>query len=372
MRIFALSIGLFVSLFVFTGFSWASEGYDRLLDLLVEKGSVSKEEAAGLRADEAVREQEDKDNQKEFSVIAGRKIKLGGYAQIRYRRDESIKDTFDVRRARLDLKAALTDRLELREQTEFAGSSVKLLDATAAYQWTPEIKITAGQFKVPFSLENLTSSPRLETINRSQSVEALVARGKDVLGNHNGRDIGLQAGGGVLEYDGRKLVEYAVGVFNGSGINTSDNDEQKDLAGRVVFRLLKDLSIGASYYDGRYTTSSLNGENRDRAGVEFAYAGGPFTVRGEYIRGEDGSKEKEGWYLQAGYFVIPGRLQGVVKFDAFDPDTAVGDNATDVYTAGANIYFNKWSFLQVDYEEKKEEGTDVDNNALTGQLTVRF
>lgn len=367
MKFFALSIGLFVSLFILTP-SWATEpGYDRLLDLLVEKGSVSKEEAASLRAEEAVREQEQKDNRKEIPVIANSKLKLGGYAQIRYRNDESIKDTFDVRRARLDLRAVPTERLELRLQTELAGSSAKILDATAAYHLNPSHKLTAGQFLIPFSLENVTSNTRLETINRSQVVEALVARGGDVIGNHNGRDTGVQASGSFFEYEGRRLIDYAVGVFNGSGINRADQDEQKDIVGRVVFSIFDDLSIGASIYEGRYI-----GGRRDRAGVEFAYTGEPFSVKGEYIQGKDGSTGKEGWYLQAGYFIIPSRVQGVVKFDTFDPDRGVSKNETDVFTARANIYFNKWAFLQVNYEDKRERGAKVNNDALTGQLTVQF
>lgn len=367
MKFFALSIGLFVSLFILTP-SWAAEpGYDRLLDLLVEKGSVSKDEAASLRAEEAVREQDEKDNRKEFPVIANSRLRLGGYAQIRYRNDESIKDTFDVRRARLDLRAAPTERLELRLQTELAGSSAKILDATAAYQVSPEVKVTAGQFLIPFSLENVTSNTRLETINRSQVVEALVARGGDVIGNHNGRDTGVQAGGSFFEYEDRRFIDYAIGAFNGSGINRADQDEQKDIIGRVVFRILADLSIGASIYEGRYI-----GGNRDRAGVEFSYTGDPFSIKGEYIRGEDGSKDKDGWYLQAGYFIIPRQLQGIIKFDTFDPDRSVSKDETDVFTAGANIYFNKWTFLQVNYEDKREKGPKVNNDALTGQLTVQF
>lgn len=367
MKFFALSIGLFVSLFILTPSWGAQPEHDRLLDLLVEKGSVSKDEAASLRADEALREQEEKDNRKEFPVIANRYLKLGGYAQIRYRNDESIKDTFDVRRARLDLRAVPTERLELRLQTELAGSSAKILDAQAAYQLSPGLKITAGQFLIPFSIENVTSNTRLETINRSQVVESLAARGSDIIGNHNGRDTGVQASGVFFEYDDRNLVEYAVGVFNGSGINRPDQDEQKDLIGRVVFRVLKDLSVGASVYEGRYI-----GTNRDRVGVEFAYTGDPFSIKGEYIRGEDGAKDKEGWYLQAGYFIIPKRLQGVVKFDTFDPDKAVSENEADVFTAGANIIFNKGAFLQVNYEDKREEGAKVNNDALTAQLTVQF
>jgi hypothetical protein len=49
--------------------------------------------------------------------------------------------------------------------------------------------------KGPFLLlmENLASSNKLEMIDRSQVVEAIVARGKDLIGNQNGRDMGFEA-----------------------------------------------------------------------------------------------------------------------------------------------------------------------------------
>ena len=92
--------------------------------------------------------------------------------------------------------------------------------------------ITVGQFKIPFSLENLTSTNKLELIDRSQAVEALAARGKDVIGNQNGRDIGIQVGGSLIKKRNGSLLEYRLGVFNGSGINMADTaNEAKDMAG---------------------------------------------------------------------------------------------------------------------------------------------
>ncbi|MBI5563123.1 MAG: hypothetical protein HY894_09790 [Deltaproteobacteria bacterium] len=229
MRTFAIYGWLIVSLFVLTPVVYAAESdTDKLLDLLVEKGAVNKEEAAGLRADSAIRKQAEKEGQKEFAVIAGRPLRLSGYAQVRCRRDEAIKDTFDVRRARLDLKGEITERFGYRLQVDFAGASAKLLDASIGYQVEDYLKLMAGQFKVPFSQENLASSPQLETINRSQAVEALVARGKDVISNHNGRDTGLQASGGLWRVDSGYFFDYALGVFNGTGINASDANEQRD------------------------------------------------------------------------------------------------------------------------------------------------
>ena len=348
---------------------------DRLLDLLIKKGVVTQEEAAEFRADLAVKKQEEKEKQKEFALIAGKPIKISGFTQVRYRQDRSINDTADIRRARLDIKGDVTERFDYRTQIEFGGTSGPfLLDATAGYKVTPSLKLTAGQFKIPFSQENLSSDEKSDTINRSQVVEALVARSTDVIGNQNGRDIGAQASGNAFPNKDSYWVDYAIGVFNGSGMNKGDLNEQKDVVGRVVLHPLKELSVGSSYYFGRETLSSspAHRDDRDRVGAEFAYLHDPISFKGEYIQGNDGATSKEGEYLQGGYFLIPEKLQGVLKWDRFDPDTELGKNETTIYTLGGNWYFNKWASLQVDYEFKDERGKEIDNNALTGQLTLQF
>jgi len=338
-----------------------------LLDRLVEKGIVSTDEAAGLRAETAIKTQEEKDLQKDFPVVAGKTVKFSGYTQVRYRQDESINDTFDIRRARLDFKSDVTERFDYRLQADFAGTSAKLLDATIGYKVNPAAKLLLGQFKVPFSQENLISSPKLETINRSQVVEALVARGKDVIGNQNGRDTGAQLGGTVNQFD------YAVGVFNGAGINAADGNERKDLAVRLVYRPIDALSLGVSGYNGRYTKSTTEAAAvRNRTGLEFAYTPEPFSLKGEYIKGTDNSTNKDGWYLQAVYSFVPKTLQGVLKYDVYDADMSKANNESGVTTWGVNYFFNKWAFLQLNYELKSESGTKVDNNALSAQFTSQF
>jgi len=386
MRIIIVSIWLLVGTLILTPISFAAESeVDMLLNLLVEKGVLTQEDAAGFRADLAVKKQEEKETQTVFNVIAGKPIKISGYTQVRYQNDKSKNDAFDIRRARLDLRGDITERWDYRTQVDFGGGttssttgaqsySVKLLDAIIGYKVNPYLKLSIGQQKIPFSQENLASSPKLETINRSQVVEALTARGTDVIGNQNGRDIGLQASGSVLPVTGYNLFDYAFGIFNGAGINTSDTNEQKDFVGRAVFHPLKEWSVGGSYYAGRYTlsTTPARKDDRDRIGAEFAYAKDAISLKGEYIKGKDGATKKDGWYLQTGYFFIPSKFQGVFKFDTYDPNIKLGKDITNIYTLGANWYFNKWAFLQVDYELKDETGKEVDNNALTGQLTLQF
>ncbi len=359
---------------------YAVDKTEALLDLLVGKGIVTKDEAAGLRADLAVKEQDEKSQKKEFGIIAGKPIKISGYTQVRYRNTADSNDNFDIRRARLDIKGDITERFDYRTQVEFGGTSGPfLLDATVGYKvFNPYLKLTAGQFKIPFSQENLISSPKLETINRSQVVEALVARGNDVIGNQNGRDIGVQASGSFLPIKDSYLFDYALGVFNGAGINKSDTNEQKDFVGRLVVHPIKDLSVGSSYYVGRATLSTTPArperkQDRDRIGGEFAYVHDPISLRGEYIKGDDGPTEPSGWYLQAGYFVIPKKLQGVFKFDRYDPNDNASLDETNVYTSGVNYYFNKWAFVQLNYELKDErQKKEKRNNALIGQLTLQF
>ncbi len=374
MKFFGFSSLLLAGVLMVASGAFGTEpGVDKLLDLLAEKSLVTTEEAAGLRADLAIAGQEEKEAQKEFAVIGGKPIKFSGYTQVRYRQDESINDTFDIRRARLDFKSDVTERFDYRLQADFSGTSAKLLDATIGYKFNPAAKLLLGQLKVPFSQENLISSPKLETINRSQVVEALVARGKDVIGNQNGRDTGAQVGGSFWQKEDAYLVDYALGVFNGAGINAADGNERKDLAVRLVFKPISALSIGGSFYNGRYTKSTTEAAAvRNRTGFEFTYVAEPLSLKGEYIKGVDSSTSKDGWYLQAAYSFVPKTLQGVLKYDVYDSDTGKANTESGVSTLGVNYFFNKLVFLQVNYELKAESGTKVDNNALSAQFTLQF
>lgn len=347
---------------------------DALIQLLLQKGLITLEEAANLRAEVAVQKQEEKDQRKELPLEAGKPLQLSGYTQVRYRNDDSINDTFDIRRARLDLRGNFGSGFDYRLQADFAGSSAKLLDAGIGWRHDDSLKLTAGQFKIPFSQENLVASPKLETINRSQVVEALVARGKDVIGNQNGRDIGVMASGSFALFAKPGRLAYSVGLFNGAGINTTDTNERKDLVARLVVRPLNGLSFGSSFYTGRYTLSSAPTKEdvRQRFGLEVAYSKAPLLLKGEYIHGRDARIEKSGWYALAGFFVVPDKLQAVVKYDTFDPNRYASRNETGLATGGFNWILSKWTTLQVNYERKHETGTEVSNNALAGQLTLQF
>ena len=298
-------------------------------------------------------------------------LALNGYIQIRYRNDDTDK-TFDCRRARLALKGKLSTLMSFKLQTELSGSSQKLLDAELLFTVHPAIRFSAGQFKIPLSYENCLSSSELKTINRSQVVEALTARGRDVSGNQNGRDIGIRLAGEMIQFSDFKLIEYAFGLFNGSGINTADRNTQKDMAGRIVFHPWKNVGIGGSFYSGRFTPSDAKNEikDRDRLGVELAADMTLFSVYSEYMRGKDDPIGKDGWFIMACIPLIQYKIEAVFRYDQFDPDTGISGNSRSVYTAGINIQLDKKSRIQVNYERLKE--SEKSGDGLTIQLQAGF
>src|SRR5581483_79029 len=221
-----------------------------------------------------------------------------------------------MHRARLDVKGNITDNWSYEVYTEFAASP-KLLDVYTAYRVADFLKITAGQFKVPLSYESLVSDSQLDFIDRSQTVEALAGRSKDIIGNQNGRDLGLQINGSFAKLNDHYLFDYTLGLFNGAGYNTTtDNNNYKDLAGRVAIHPIKALSFGGSLYEGEdVPAGSVKSQVRNRYGFDGQFISGPFSFAAEYLHGTDGAVNRDGWYAQAGYFVIPKFLQILGKYD---------------------------------------------------------
>ena len=239
----------FLLLFVAESFSQSTND---ILNLLISNKTITQAQADSIRAEAAVLQQQTDASRKSFFITAARQMQLTGYSQVRFQafQDKGKHNGFDIRRARIDLKGAITPFFSYRLQADWVDKP-KMIDAYGEIKLSDYFTFTAGQFKIPFSMENLTSSNKLEMIDRSQVVEALVARSKDVIGNQNGRDIGIQIGGSLLKIKDIPLVEYRFGVFNGSGINVADTaNSTKDIVGRLIFTPLKGLTFGGGFYKG--------------------------------------------------------------------------------------------------------------------------
>ncbi len=285
------------------------------------------------------------------------RVRLDGYMQIRWQALDSEKRSFDIRRARISMKNSAGSRMDYRLQAEFAGTQPKLIDAEFTIRITQRVRITAGQFKIPFSRENLKSSAALNTVNRSRAVEALTARSEDIIGNQNGRDTGIRLHG-TFGSPGRTNLEYTAALVNGSGINRADQNTHMDLSGRALLCAGPGIFIGGSFYDGRASVDSEPDRRllRRRYGMECGVLLPRGSCAAEWIRGRDGDIEREGGYIECTARLIPDRLQTVLKYDAYTQNIALSGRYHR-WTSGITVHMIHGSLIQINLERSVSKGT---------------
>ncbi|MCC8088879.1 MAG: OprO/OprP family phosphate-selective porin [Rikenellaceae bacterium] len=227
---------------------------------------------------------------------------ISGQLNLRYqyRENNDVKHNFDVRRARIDFKGAVGSKFDYRAQIEFAGSNVKLLDGFVKWKPVSNFFVQGGQYKLPFSIENQYSPYNMETIDYSLAVNHLSSL-DDISGiNSSGRDVGIMIGGNFFRKDGYSIIEYSLGLFNGNGINRSDNNSNKDFSGLVYINPIKYFSLAVSHYNGNIGDKGESIE-RVRTGYGLRYDDKKIVVRSEYIHGKTGELKSKGVYILAGY-----------------------------------------------------------------------
>lgn len=395
-----LFIGFFFALFFYAE-AIQAQTTGELINLLVQKGTITQKEADSIRKEFSTKQKAYENRSDSLQLSIGRLLRLSGYLQIRYQNYQAPTkyNGFDIRRARLDFQGDFSTKWGYRVLIDLVGASGGngsaptggawlspiLLDAFISYKPFDFIKITAGQFLIPFSQESQTPDRSLETIDRSQVVSALVARKGDAsnglldsIGNQNGRDLGLMMNGSIIRINNRYLVDYYLALVNGAGINTLDNNQSKDIGGRLVFHLLKSLNIGASYYNGfdMFASSPYRSQVRTRFGTEFALNYNLLSIKVEWIEGKEGNSNSivhRGWFLQGSYFLWPKHLQGVFRYDRYNPNTAKPQEleTSTYYVFGLNYFFNVWTKIQMDYSYRIENPA-VHNNVFTLQLQLGF
>ena len=372
-----------------------------LLNLLTQKGTITQKEADSIRAEYNKKQEAIETKSDSFPLSIGRLLRLSGYTQIGYQnfQEPANNNGFTIRRARLDFQGDFSTKWGYRILVDFVGVSgasgsaptggtlfsPALLDAYISYKAFDFLKITAGQFLLSFSQESLTPDRVLETIDRSQVVSALIARKGDIsnklidsIGNQVGRDIGLMVNGSLIKINNRYFMDYYLALLNGAGINTLDNNPFKDIDGRLVFHPFKILDVGVSYYNGFDVFTSSPGKNQERVrlGTEFALNYNLLSVKGEWIQGKEGNSNPivhQGWYLQSSYFLWPKHLQGIFRYDTYNPNEAKSQNleTSTYYIFGLNYFFNVWTKIQMEYSWRTENPA-VHNNAFAVQLQLGF
>ena len=330
--------------------------------------------------------------------------KVSGFAQLRYDANfdkdfELTQNTFYLQRVCLNFDGKITDNLTYRVGGDFVRQPA-LTDAYLKYTVCDAFVIQAGQMKIPLTLENqFNPAFDCEIIDYGNGIKQLTGYEGGVTGiGALGRDIGIQANGGLFKIkksadDSLYLIEYKAGIFNGNGINNKDNNNTKDVIGRIDFHpWIKELTITASYQNGMYNNpkyaDSLRGvNNRWSAGIQ--YKSDRIIVRSEYIGGETGRMDNtdklnpvnkpfnsNGFYAVAGYWFKLGKegeqkLMPVVRYERLEKDETVKKGATTYYTAGVYYLPMKQVNFKLNYQfiqpEKGDEG-----HAIMAILNFKF
>jgi len=302
--------------------------------------------------------------EEKLPVSAQRPVDFSVFAQVRYTDYSSNgTDTFSLRRVRLALTSAVLPSLDFKVQIE-QTKAISLVEAYLSFHLSRYLEFRAGQYKVPFSYENLKSASEQDFINRSSVVETLCP-GRDI--GSQGRDIGA-----TLWFHSA-AIEAAIGLLNGSGINRLDNDDHKDKAFRLVLSPLRGLSIGGSWYEGLWPeTQNVSSRQRRRQGLEAQLKSGLLSINGEYILAKNYDQEAAGWVIQVSLFLRQGRIQPVVRFESLDQDRAVKDNEAEAWTVGINFHLAPRTKFQINRESRLFKPETRRENIYLVQFQIGF
>ena len=311
-------------------------------------------------------------------------MKVSGYGMLQYQasdKEGSEANTFNLRLARLAIEGrAHKDfyykaQMQINGNTSQGSSAIRLVDLFGEWQKYEFLKVKAGQFKRPFTFENPMHPITQGFMSYSQNVTKLSGF-SDRTGEHasNGRDIGLQLQGDLLKNaNGRNLLHYQVGVFNGEGINVKDADNRKDIIGGVWVMPVKGMRIGAFGWKG-----SRNGVGeKNRYAISAEYSKDDWTLRSEYIHsqgfGADVTKgdKADGVYALCIAPVQKNKMHVKARYDLYRDQKTWASSKT-LYEVGADYLFTKNLQLNVEYARVNERQGHHNYNMVDVELDIRF
>jgi hypothetical protein len=307
-------------------------------------------------------------------------------------------NSFRIRRAKTQLEGWFwKPEVQFELQLGWAGSDATGGSATfsgledALLNWDASRKgtfmVQAGQFKVPFGRQEMTSSERQQFVERS------ILSGEFTFS----RDIGVQLWGRVAS----GKLEYRAGVFNGNGRNKPINDNDKlQYDARLTFEPFGSVGYSESDFESKdkpLLAVALEFEKNDKArstsappgsfvgnfddttfggDVVFKYKG--FSLYSELFLRErqaerGASFDSNGYIVQSGFFVKRNVFELAFRYASWDPSDLTGDDEQSEIGGAANYYFLKHRLkLQADYREIENRVQEQSYREFRTQLQFVF
>lgn len=317
-------------------------------------------------------------------------VKFSGYGMVQYQasdKDGAENNGFNLRLVRMALEGRAHEDFYWKVQMQINGNTydpdksstdIRLVDLFGEWQKYEFFKVKAGQFKRPFTFENPMHPITQGFMSYSQNVSKLAGFSDRCGGNaSNGRDIGVQIQGDFLKNaEGRNLLHYQVGAFNGEGINQKDKDNRKDIIGGMWVMPIKGMRIGAFGWTG----SRAGVGEKNRYALSGEYTQDDWTFRSEYIHSQGWnaahtSDKADGIYALCIAPIQKNKLHVKARYDLYREAKEWGQSKT-MYEVGADYMFTK--NLQINLEYARVNDRTIANpdkhnyNMVDVELDFRF
>jgi len=324
----------------------AADDVKSLMDLLLKKGVISQseydqhvkaaEEAAENRDFKEKRIDKDVAKANEFiqkNADAGQVMKNGigmqsadgknsiqlmGRLHMDYRtygsgyasgaaQNDNLTDALDIRRARLGVKGQFEKDWKYEIQGTYgmadngmSSSATEVDIAFVDYAANPALMFRAGKFKMPFSLEQLTSSNNIDFMERSFANQnegeyvpaketGVMVHGSPLTGTSYGLAFSRGRANKSAQYDGADFVSR--GTANIAKLMGRDDlvthlgigySTGKVKSGTSYASARDESRAYSGFFNGTETVSA--GASRTRSDVEYAIAYGPYKAQGEFFQ----------------------------------------------------------------------------------------
>jgi hypothetical protein len=288
--------------------------------------------------------------------------------------EEVVRNSFGIRRARLQVKAQISDRftaVTLVNLAEFNNDPKgKVLEnAFISYRWNDKLNFTVGQFRPAFGLEDLYPVDIIKSLDFSNQYYYFGKNGWQSF------QIGVSMFG--VFKDAAIPFSYNVAVVNGNNRNQeTDNDNGKLASARLEFGKRETFAVGVNGGYGNVKRKGVYAAGIDVSGVIKLVDKWDLEIQTEYKRGTNHTfynelpdslrKDPMSKYQMGGIYVLPNlryninyrKLSSIefsARYEYFNEDTNNNGYVRQTWMPMVSLAFLK------DYGGRIQVGMQIDN-----------
>tara|TARA_R110002096_G_scaffold309403_2_gene503936 strand:+ start:36280 stop:37464 length:1185 start_codon:yes stop_codon:yes gene_type:complete len=320
-----------------------------------------------------------------------------------------VADTTEFRTARLGIEGVVMKDIKYKFEVDFAGGDADIKDGYMEWALKP-VSIAVGQYKVPVSLEEQTSSRYITFLERSSITDAFgFSRDIGISANFAQNDFTLKAGvfqgnfSGNADMEGRTYAAratYAAKIENGLVHVGASAFHRKNDQGVLTkrYRQRPHHHLSPTRY---VNTGSFDAESDTFFGAELGAVFGPLSAQAEWGWMKSNAPTEvgmdanfSGGYVDVSYIITgesrgykggafdrikvanpvfsggPGAVQIAARYDVIDltdTDAGVLGGKQTSYIVGVNWHLNNYARVMANYSK-----SDIDGGVNDGEDISTF